>query len=139
MTANVFYFGDQSTEPYNSLTDLLCESQNSDLLGTFLRSCYDALLSAIAVLPPEHRQLFQGRDFAQLVDHVQAREIRHAAVTSVLSCVTQIGWLVMYETSALIQYFVSYIWWADIVNAMGRFGYRIRVQLLVSALANWPP
>lgn len=36
------------------------------------------MLSAIAFLPPEHRQLFQGRDFAQLVDHIQVHEIRNA-------------------------------------------------------------
>ncbi|KAI1377814.1 hypothetical protein F4677DRAFT_413633 [Hypoxylon crocopeplum] len=96
-TANVFYFGDQSTEPYVSLIDLIREIHNSDLLGTFLRSCFDALLSAITFLPPEHRRPFQGRDFAQLVDHVQTHEIRHAAITSVLSCVAQLGWLVIYR------------------------------------------
>ncbi|KAI8635444.1 hypothetical protein F5Y19DRAFT_407791 [Xylariaceae sp. FL1651] len=96
-TANVFYFGDQSVEPYVSLIDLIREIQKSGLLGTFLRFCFDALLSDIALLSPEHRQLFQGRDFAQLVDHVQANDIRHAAVTSVLSCVAQLGWLVIHR------------------------------------------
>ncbi|KAJ2977077.1 hypothetical protein NUW58_g7919 [Xylaria curta] len=96
-TANVFYFGDQSVEPHGSLVDLIREIQSSDLLGAFLRSCFDALLSALAFLPPEQRHLFQGRDFAQLVDHVQAHEIRHAAVNSVLSCVAQLGWLVIHR------------------------------------------
>lgn len=100
--ANVFYFGDQSVEPYVSLIDLIRETQNSHLLGPFLRSCFDALLSAIALLPPGHRQLFQGRDFAQLVDHVQTHEIRHAAITSVLSCVAQLGWFVVYVSAALL-------------------------------------
>ncbi|KAI1178437.1 hypothetical protein F4777DRAFT_96275 [Nemania sp. FL0916] len=96
-TANVFYFGDQSVEPYVSLIDLLREIQKSDLLGIFLRSCFDALQSAVAVLPPDYRQLFQGRDFAQLVDHVQTHEIRHAATASVLSCITQLGWLLIHR------------------------------------------
>ncbi|XXH01795.1 hypothetical protein Hte_008156 [Hypoxylon texense] len=96
-TASVFFFGDQSAEPYDSLVDLIGEVQNSNLLATFLRSSFDALLSHIAFLDPEHRKLFQGRDFTQLVDHVKAHEIRHAAVTSVLSCVAQLGWLVIHR------------------------------------------
>ncbi|KAI0433456.1 hypothetical protein F5Y09DRAFT_298970 [Xylaria sp. FL1042] len=96
-TANVFFFGDQSVEPYDSLIDLTREIHTSSLLGTFLRSCFDALLSTIALLPPEHRQLFQGRDFAQLVDHVRINEVRHAAINSVLSCVTQLGWLLIHR------------------------------------------
>ncbi|KAI1130878.1 hypothetical protein F5Y10DRAFT_288595 [Nemania abortiva] len=96
-SANVFYFGDQSVEPYDSLVDLVREIQNLDLLGPFLHSCFDALLSALTSLSLEHRRLFQGRDFAQLIDHVQNHEIRHAAVTSVLSCVAQLGWLIIHR------------------------------------------
>ncbi|KAI0974689.1 hypothetical protein F4678DRAFT_485714 [Xylaria arbuscula] len=96
-STHVFFFGDQSVEPYVSLIDLTREIQGSELLGTFLRSCFDALLSAIAILPPAYKRLFQGRDFAQLVDHVRAHDIRHVAVTSVLSCVAQLGWLVVHR------------------------------------------
>ncbi|KAK5630376.1 hypothetical protein RRF57_006091 [Xylaria bambusicola] len=96
-TANIFYFGDQSVEPYDSLIDLICQIPNSGLLGTFLHSCFGALQSAVACLSPEHRHLFQGRDFAQLVDHVQVHEICDAAIASVLSCVGQLGWLLIYR------------------------------------------
>ncbi|KAJ8133084.1 hypothetical protein O1611_g542 [Lasiodiplodia mahajangana] len=88
---NVFYFGDQSVEPYDSLIDLIREIQNSDLLGPFLRSCFDTLLSAVAALSPEQRRFFHGRDFAQLAEYAQAHSIHHAAITSVLSCVAQLG------------------------------------------------
>ncbi|KAI0877071.1 hypothetical protein GGS24DRAFT_512251 [Hypoxylon argillaceum] len=96
-TATVFYFGDQSVEPHVSLIDLVREIPNSNLLGAFLRSSFDELLSAVASLSPKHRQLFQGRDFAQLADHVQVHEIRHAAISSVLSCVAQLGWLLIHR------------------------------------------
>ncbi|KAI0509542.1 hypothetical protein F5B22DRAFT_325952 [Xylaria bambusicola] len=96
-TANIFFFGDQSVEPYDSLIDLIHEIPNSDLLGTFLRSCFDALQASGTCLPLEHRCLFQGRDFAQLVDHVQALGVRDAAIASVLSCVAQLGWLLIHR------------------------------------------
>ncbi|KAI1292422.1 hypothetical protein F5Y03DRAFT_375883 [Xylaria venustula] len=96
-SAHVFFFGDQSVEPHVSLIDLTREVQGSQLLGTFLRSCFDTLQSGISCLPPAEKHLFQGRNFAQLVDHVRAYDIRHAAVASVLSCVTQLGWLVVHR------------------------------------------
>lgn len=92
---NVFYFGDQSAEPCVSLLDLVREAQNSDLLDTFLRSSFKELQSGITLLPPAEKTLFQGRDFAQLAEHVQSHEIRHVAVASVLSCMTQLGWLIV--------------------------------------------
>ncbi|KAJ3578716.1 hypothetical protein NPX13_g1854 [Xylaria arbuscula] len=96
-TANVFYFGDQSVEPYDSLIDLIRQIPGSLLLDTFLCSCFDALSSAVTSLPPRYKKLFQGRNFAQLVDHVQARGVRDATITSVLSIVAQLGWLVIHR------------------------------------------
>ncbi len=91
----VLYFGDQSVEPYDSILDLLKETRASNALPQFLRSAFEALQSAISPLLPIDKSLFVGRDFAQLVDHVRVNKISHAAVSSVFSCVAQLGWTVL--------------------------------------------
>ena len=95
----VLYFGDQSIEPYNSIEDLLKEARVSNVLPQFLRVTFAALQGAVSALPPADRSLFLGRDFAQLVQHVRSNKIRHAAVSSVLSCVAQLGWTAVWENS----------------------------------------
>ena len=95
----VLYFGDQSVEPYDSIVDLLGQNRASNALPQFLRSAFEALQSAISALPPTEKSLFIGRDFAQLVEHVRVNGIRHAAVSSVLSCVAQLGWTILSEIS----------------------------------------
>lgn len=91
----VLYFGDQSIEPYDSVTDLLGESRASIALPEFLRSAFETLQSAIPTLLSADKSLFTGRDFDQIVEHVQANGIRHAAVSSFLSCVAQLGWTIL--------------------------------------------
>ena len=91
----VFYFGDQSVEPYDSIADLLREARASSILSLFLQSTFEALQCAILPLPPTEKSLFLGRDFAQLVDRVRVNGICHTAVSTVLSCVTQLGWTVL--------------------------------------------
>ena len=94
-SVQVLYFGDQSAEPYDSTADLLGESRASDLLSRFLQSAFEALQGVILALPPAEKSLFLGRDFTQLVEHVRANRICHAAVSTVLSCVAQLGWTVL--------------------------------------------
>ena len=91
----VFYFGDQSVEPCNSIEDLLKEVGTSNILAQFLQITFDALESAVLALSPSGRSLFVGRDVAQLVRHVRSNGIRHTAVSSVLSCIAQLGWTVL--------------------------------------------
>lgn len=91
-TIQVLYFGDQSVEPYDSITDLIRENQDSKTLAQFLLSAFEALQSEISALPLDEKSLFSGRDFAHLVEHVRVNKIRHAAVSSVLCCVAQLGW-----------------------------------------------
>lgn len=97
-SVQVLYFGDQSVEPYDSITDLIRETRASNLLAQFLQSAFEALQGAISALPPAEKSLFFGRDFAQLVEHVRANGIRHAAVSTVLSCVAQLGWTVVSDS-----------------------------------------
>ena len=91
----VLYFGDQSIEPHDSIADLLGESQSSNAVPRFLQSAYEALQSAISGLLPVNKSLFVGRDFTEILEHVRVNGIRHAAVSSVLSCVAQLGWTVL--------------------------------------------
>lgn len=91
----VLCFGDQSIEPYDSIVDLLGETRTSNALPQFLRSAFEALQKAIPALPPAEQSLFLGRDFAQLVDHVRVNGIRHAAVSTIFSCIAQLGWTVV--------------------------------------------
>ena len=91
----LLYFGDQSIQPLNSLEDLLRETRTSNTLPQFLCSAFGALQNAVSALSPTDRSLFIGRDFGQVVQHVRAAGIRHAAVSSVLSCVTQLGWAIL--------------------------------------------
>ena len=92
---HVLYLGDQSVEPYNSLEDLFTEAKASILVSELLRSAFDALQEETSSLPPADRSLFVGRDFAELVEYVRAKVIRHAAVSSVLHCVAQLGWTLL--------------------------------------------
>ncbi|KAL8785194.1 MAG: hypothetical protein Q9195_008727 [Heterodermia aff. obscurata] len=81
MPIQVFYFGDQSMEPYDSVADLLRETQASIALPEFLCSAFDTLQSAISALLPAEQSLFTGRDFGQILEYVRVNEIRHTAVS----------------------------------------------------------
>ena len=91
----VLYFGDQSVDPLNSIEDLLRESKTSLILPQCLHSALEALHLATSTLAPSTKSLFLGRDFSQLVEHIRVKEIRHAAVSSVIHCVAQLGWTIL--------------------------------------------
>lgn len=88
----VLFFGDHSVEPYDSIIDLFREIQNSKTLAEFLLSGFEALQSETSALPLAEKSLFTYKDFAHFVEHVQVNKIQHAAISSVLSCVAQLGW-----------------------------------------------
>lgn len=91
----VLYFGDQTIEPYDSVKDLLKEIGTSETLSRFLQVSFDALQRTLLSSPPTTRNLFPGRDFAELIHNVKAHGRRHAAVSSFFSCVAQLGWTLL--------------------------------------------
>ena len=84
-------------DPLASLTDLLNEAHGSTLVSAFLKSAFTALRAGIVCLPSSERELFSGRDFGELLENFRNKKTKHAAITTVLSCVSQLGWLLRHR------------------------------------------
>ena len=90
---DILYFGDLSTSPYTSLLDLHAEARSSPLVSSFLKSAFQELQAGLALLRCPERELFEGRDFVEILGSIKTKEIRGVALDTVLSCVSQLGWL----------------------------------------------
>lgn len=91
----IVYYGDQSVEAFESIEQLVIESQNSELLTEFLRSTFRALATGITALSCAERALFAGNSFDELARAIRKNGNRHVATSTVLSCVAQLGWTVL--------------------------------------------
>lgn len=96
--ANLLLFGDQAVKPHPSVRALYRRAKRSLFLSNFLRSSADALRAAVARLGNEDRRRFGT--FDTLLDlseiHSDVRDengVNDAAVSTVLLCVAQLGWL----------------------------------------------
>ena len=91
----VFYFGDQSVEPFESIEELANESKNSRLLTEYLQTTFEALTLEVSKLTRTERSLFQACGFMELASFARKQQRRHVAISTVLSCVAQLGWTVV--------------------------------------------
>jgi hypothetical protein len=95
-TLDLMYFGDQSVEPFESILQLVTESRNSFALGQFLHSSFAALKRNLVQLLPVEQELFRADTFETLARSVQRSKACNAATTTVLSCVAQLGWAILF-------------------------------------------
>jgi hypothetical protein len=95
-TLELFYFGDQSVEPFESLLQLFAECQNSATLDEFLRSSFVRLRAHIAQLHPIEQELFRADTFEALARSIQNAKVCHPATMTVLICVAQLGWAILF-------------------------------------------
>lgn len=91
----VFYFGDQSVEAHESLHALLAEAPSSCLLEQFLSTSLSQLQRAATKLPRDERLSIQCGGFEELSTRAQSKVFKSATVSSILSCVAQLGWAIL--------------------------------------------
>ena len=89
---NLLCFGDQSVQAHESIKTLCAKTRESVILAEFLRSSHQALMAAVSDLTALEKAAFASRDFVELCTLDRRKGARNAAVSSVLSCVAQIGW-----------------------------------------------
>ena len=89
---NVLYFGDQSVQAHDSIKALYIKAKQSVVLAEFLRSSHQALATALLDSSGPEKAVFEGKDFLELCTLNRQTCARNAAVSTVLSCVAQLGW-----------------------------------------------
>ncbi|KAF2877122.1 hypothetical protein BDV95DRAFT_644000 [Massariosphaeria phaeospora] len=94
---DVLYYGDQSVEPFVSIEELVGESQKSELLDRFLHSVFKALTLEVASLPSPEKDLFSGSSFGALATLIRSKKTQNVAVSTVFSCVAQLGWTIVHR------------------------------------------
>lgn len=94
---DIFYFGDQSVEPCDSVLQLVAESRGSPSLTQFLVSSFSRLRSRVTQFYPSEQEIFRADSFEALAQSRRDRKSPHVAVITVLGCVAQLGWAIQYE------------------------------------------
>lgn len=91
----LLYYGDQSVQPLDSIEDLAAESQRSVLLTVFLSSAYTKLSLHVSQFPDNEKILFNETGFGPLARSIRKTKARHVTMSTVLSCVAQLGWTIL--------------------------------------------
>lgn len=93
----VFLFGDQTVETYHSIKELARHSRRSSSLSSFFRKSYDAVYDVISKLHTSERgRFFSFGSILGLAEAYVDSGVNDVAISTVLLCFVQLGFLIMY-------------------------------------------
>lgn len=99
LASQVLTFGDQATNYASSFKRLHELSRHSAVLDQFLRVAAETLQTAAEQdASPSKRGLFQA-SLLELCEPQWQEESQNVAVSTVMACINQLGWLLLYERS----------------------------------------
>lgn len=92
--AQVFLFGDSSTNVHNVVRNLYHIADESVLVRHLLDTCMRAVRDEVSKLPIAAKQLFEHHEFHELSEYYETRKEMNPAVLTVLNSVAGLGCLV---------------------------------------------
>lgn len=93
----VYLFGDQTVETYHSIKELARHSRRSLSLSILFRNSFDAVNDVISTLHTSERgRFFSFGSILGLAEAYADSGVNDVAISTVLLCFAQLGFLVMY-------------------------------------------
>ena len=93
--ARLFLFGDGASPVHDSISKLHKVSKTSPLLSSFFESVIAVLHHETARLPVSDRPPLLSKSILELSEFHLRTESTNTAITFVLTCTSQLGWLIL--------------------------------------------
>ncbi len=97
----MYVYGDQNADIHESLEQLHRQSKRLPILATFLDSALKSIKTALGCLSPIEKETLVFRDFLDLSDQQRGKSVKNTAPYTVLVCVAQLGWSLVYDMGCI--------------------------------------